>query len=366
MRTAPERRDAILQQAQLRGIVRVAELARKLGVSAVTVRRDVTALADAGLLERVHGGATLRADLKLAGRPRRRAMRATVGMVVPSATYYYPAVIRGAQAAAMATGARIVLAISHYHPEEERDQVARLLETGVHGLLLSTSQPPDTDPGTAAWVAGLSLPTVLIERVGGPGARHLDYIRTDHAAGARLAVEHLAAAGHRTIALAAREDSPTTRWLIGGYRQAVDALGLSSGGVEPTLLPGFDDVRLRTQHLAELLDQYRDGGVSAVLVHIDEDAMGFTQAARERGLAVPGDLAVVAYDDEVAALAEVPLTAIAPPKHDVGATAVDLLLRRLAGGDSPATQHVSLLPRLAVRASCGTTEQARRAPRRGA
>ncbi|MGH3712412.1 MAG: LacI family DNA-binding transcriptional regulator [Micromonosporaceae bacterium] len=355
MRIAAERREAILQRARLRGVVRVSDLAEHLGVSTVTVRRDVTALVDEGLLDRVHGGATLRASTP--GPSRRPATRASVGMVVPSASYYYPAVIRGAETAAAATGVRIVLAISHYHADEERDQVARLVKAGVHGLLLSTSEPPDTDPEIGEWVAGLSLPTVLLERVGGPAGRGLDYVRTDHAAGARLAVEHLAGAGHRTIALAAREGSPTTRWLIDGYREAMAALGLSDGGLPPTLLPRFDnDPRRRARHLDGLIDRCRDGGVTAVLVHVDEDAMAFAQTARARGLDVPRELAIVAYDDEVAALAEVPLTAVAPPKLDVGRTAVEVLMRRLCS-DDPATQHVSLLPRLVVRASCGTADR---------
>ncbi|THA77370.1 LacI family transcriptional regulator [Streptomyces sp. A0642] len=50
-----------------------------------------------------------------------------------------------------------------------------------------------------------------------------------------------------------------------------------------------------------------------------------------------------------------PLTAVAPPKKAVGGEAVDLLLRRMAGGDviAPPVRHVQLLPMLTVRDSCG-------------
>jgi DNA-binding LacI/PurR family transcriptional regulator len=68
---------------------------------------------------------------------------------------------------------------------------------------------------------------------------------------------------------------------------------------------------------------------------------------------VPDDLALVTYDDEVAALAETPLTAVAPPKREVGRGAAELLVERLGmAGDEP-RRHVELLPRLRVRASCG-------------
>ena len=55
---AAQRRTAILEQVQAQGAVRVSELVRALGVSDMTVRRDLEALARRGLLTKVHGGAT--------------------------------------------------------------------------------------------------------------------------------------------------------------------------------------------------------------------------------------------------------------------------------------------------------------------
>lgn len=64
---------------------------------------------------------------------------------------------------------------------------------------------------------------------------------------------------------------------------------------------------------------------------------------------------MVAYNDVVADMGSVPLTAVAPPKAELGRTGVDLLLRRLdmaRGGLRPgATRHLELLPDLVVRAS---------------
>ena len=72
---------------------------------------------------------------------------------------------------------------------------------------------------------------------------------------------------------------------------------------------------------------------------------------------MPEDLALIAYEDEVAGLADVPLSAIAPPKRSVGELAAKLLLQRLAerrSGLSPAPrQHLELLPELRIRSSCG-------------
>ncbi len=59
---ARQRHENILGEIGVRGAVRVTELAAMLGVSDMTIRRDLDALADAGLLEKVHGGATARAS----------------------------------------------------------------------------------------------------------------------------------------------------------------------------------------------------------------------------------------------------------------------------------------------------------------
>ncbi|MGO3153476.1 MAG: DeoR/GlpR family DNA-binding transcription regulator [Galactobacter sp.] len=56
----PERRERILQAVRDRGTVRVSDLAEEFDVSAMTVRRDIGALAEEGRLERIHGGARLR------------------------------------------------------------------------------------------------------------------------------------------------------------------------------------------------------------------------------------------------------------------------------------------------------------------
>lgn len=66
---------------------------------------------------------------------------------------------------------------------------------------------------------------------------------------------------------------------------------------------------------------------------------------------VPEDLAVITYDDEVAGMADVPLSAVAPAKREVGTRAADLLLDRLSGEgpEEGPRQHLELLPRLTIR-----------------
>ncbi|MGC0416309.1 substrate-binding domain-containing protein [Embleya sp. AB8] len=368
---AEQRQELILRTAREQGSVKVVEIAEELGVSLVTVRRDVTALVASGLLARVHGGATLPHARPAAapfgpsvagGRPvPGNHDGPTVGMLVPSATYYFPEVVRGARDAVEAIGGRLVLGISRYLPTEDRDQVDQLLRGGVDGLLLTPSRAPGPG-GEDAWMGQLPVPVVLVERRAeiGSGLEHLDRVASDHALGAARAVRRLGALGHERILLVARLGSPTTPAVHAGYSAAMAALGLTPpdpAGVE-TPHPG-EDADGFDRAVTRVIEAARSGAATAALVHNDQDALLLVSRLRAAGLDVPGDLALIAYDDEVAALADPPLSAIAPAKHEVGRIAVELLAARLADADDErAPRHISLVPRLRLRATTGEDEHA--------
>ncbi|MDP9862226.1 MULTISPECIES: substrate-binding domain-containing protein [Streptosporangium] len=374
---ATERHDLILREVRARGLVRLAELADRLGVSPVTVRRDVADLEDQGLVTRVHGGVApprgharpQAADGAGAGTPdgTQTAPRAggsaapgageslTLGMLVPSATYYYPEVIKGARVAAARLGARLVLGISRYEPAEERAQVEQLLAGGVDGLLVTPCRALDAPEQNLTWLADLDVPAVLVERVAalGSGLEHLDHVATDHAHGGYLAVRHLAALGHRDILFVARRDSPTTPRVRAGYQSGLRSLGLLGGPPMIETLAFEHDPEAFGASIDPAVATILEGGATAVVVHNDQDALVLVQKLRSSGLRLPGDVSVVAYDDEVAALADPPLTAVAPPKHAVGRAAVELLVARVTEGEERPRHHLDLLPQLRLRESCG-------------
>lgn len=101
--SAAERHDRLLGLVRDRGSARVSDLASQLGVSPVTVRRDVEELAGRGLLDRVHGSVSWPQDTVPAG-PGSAGSGLVLGMLAPSATYYFAEVIRGAHEAAARAG----------------------------------------------------------------------------------------------------------------------------------------------------------------------------------------------------------------------------------------------------------------------
>lgn len=351
---AEDRHQAILGRLRRDGSLRVTEFATELGVAPVTIRRDVEVLAERGLLARVHGGAMLpekwaeTAQSETSASPSPRGRERTFGMIVPSATYYYPDVIKGAREAAAAAGVRLVLDISEYQEGLERAQAERMIADGIDGLLIAPS-------GSHGRLEDLPVPTVLVERRADDAAADtLDHVVSDHARGARAAVHHLVAAGRRRIALLVRGTSPTAPWIVEGAEAALRAEGLEPLGDDSVFDvgswgPGHEEY---DRPVGELLDAVADGRVDAVIAHPDNEALALLRHLRARSLSVPGDVAIVAYDDEVASLADIPLSAIAPAKLEVGLSAVELLARRVADPDGP-RHRLFVLPQLHVRASSG-------------
>ncbi|MFE2974676.1 substrate-binding domain-containing protein [Streptomyces sp. NPDC059258] len=375
-----QRHERVLDLVRERGSLRVAELAEELGMSAVTLRRDVEALAAQGLVERLHGAVVWPSGQSRPAPAPLPAEGLVVGMVVPTTEYYYADVVRGARQAVEAAGARLTIGLSHYLPDEDAAQSRRLLSTGADGLLLTPSwERGCPEQGEGLWTVEQETPVVLVERsapLGHPAAR-LDRVRSDHAHGAAEAVAHLAGLGHRAIALAV-QDSPTAPRLRVGYRAAVEALGLSPVSASPLdEAPSRSEADRFERTLEYLCQGVASGNVTAAIVHSDADAIVLIPRLQARGVRVPEDLAVIAYDDEVASLADLPLTAVAPDKHAVGAAAARLLLSRLgvpepgtagladagagggaAGGGSGARRHLDILPTLRVRVSCGAAAAA--------
>ncbi len=272
-------------------------------------------------------------------------------MVPERHTYLYEAV-HGARTALDEAGVRVALHIAPQVPAAERPIVERALAGDVRGLLIAPRwRTADLEEADYGWLAGLRVPAVIMERRPRPGsALHaVDSVCSDHWYGIHLAVDHLVSLGHRRIVLAARDDSPTARALrtafaeIAAAHPAIDGwtIVLSSPNASP------DPVDGPLPPLAEILAKHQATGA---ILHGDVDALMLVQQLADSGVRVPQDCSVVAYDDVVAALGSTPLTAIAPPKAEVGQVAAELLLRRL-DGKVGRPQRLQLLPELKVRAS---------------
>ncbi|MHA7984433.1 substrate-binding domain-containing protein [Rathayibacter sp. CAU 1779] len=357
------RHDRIVALLEQRGAMRTADLAEELDISPVTVRRDVAELAVEGRIARAHGrvmslkGASAALQARDDSHPSPPAF--AVGVLVPRTAYYYGDVIRAIGAVVARAGGRVVLGVSNDRAEEDPPQLRSLLDAKVNGIIATPNWPDGSaDDVAAAELLALKVPIVLVERFGKIGSRveRFDHVRSDHAYGARLAITHLHEQGWRDMALV-MQPTPTSVQLRVGYEAAVAQLGLT---LDPTAIiqsvPPEKDPAAGEQIASALEARLRASGPFAALVHNDLNAMMIMQRLQGRGVRIPEDIGFVAYDDETADLADVPLTAVAPPKYAVGRLAAELMVERLAqqGGAEDHVRppmHAQLLPALNVRAS---------------
>ncbi|MGO4236018.1 LacI family DNA-binding transcriptional regulator [Pseudarthrobacter sp. YAF2] len=348
-----QRRERLMEELRAHGAITVRDIAAKLGVSELTIRRDVNTLADEGLVSRVHGGATLPSplDRSAAGRPANHSY--SIGMVIPSLDYYWPQVISGARAEAEVQNLRILVRGSAYDAADNRRQVQALLDTqNIDGLIVAPDMGGEQGQELLRWLNALPIPVVLAERRSPPEvpAHRLEWVATDHAFGAGMAVRHLWQEGHRRIGCLTDSSSPTSPHVVRGWQQALTALKIPVQGA--VLEDSVKHVNgERAKHFDQVLALCTSSGTTAMLVHSDTQAVAFVQHCVDRGLAVPGDLAVVGYDDEVAYLGEPAISAVRPPKQYVGKVAVQLMAARLAEGRMRPVHRVELNPDLILRDS---------------
>lgn len=346
------RQAAVLESVQQRKMVRLSDLAEEFGVRPVTIRRDVTALASAGLVRRIHGGVTATGRHTAADAPAGVRSNERIGALVPSLEFYWPDVMRGAEEEAHRLGLRMVLRGSVYHATDERDDLKQLLASEVSGLLLAPTVVGTGGDLIREWLAESPVPAVLMERTAnvGPMRRSVESVVTDHARGAAMAVHYLASLGHRRIGVALNAHSPHVEQIRTGWSSACAELGLDARVTEVAIPERRAADYDRT--MASIVETTQDTGTTGLIVHSDAEAVRVVQSAQERGLSIPGDLSVISYDDQVATLATPSLSAIRPPRRTIGRTATNLLAARLADpGRAP--HRVQVSPQLTVRDSSG-------------
>lgn len=186
-------------------------------------------------------------------------------------------------------------------------------------------------------LAAHNLETVLIEA----GRPAFTSVVIDDEAGGRIAAEYLLEKGHRRCAFVGDNEVPdyaihTSERRFAGYRQTLHDAGLPLEDDYIALAPhGLEPARQLAHRLLDLPEP-----PTAVFAPSDMQAMGILKAARERGLSVPDQLAVVGFDDlDVADY--IGLTTVRQPLKESGRVAVELLLARLADRLRP-VQHVQL------------------------
>ncbi len=327
------------------------EVAERAGVSTATVSRVLAGRKGAGPTVRARVEQAVR-DLdfqpnRLAAGLRAR-QRKVVGLIIPDLQNpFFTGVVAGLESVLCSAGYTLLLCHSDGLAEREEVHFGVLRGEGIAGLVLI----PGNESEARYDVLRLwKVPVVAVDR--SPRGLETDLVCVTNREGARMAVEHLLRLGHTGIALInGPRNLDVSQERLAGFRDALQAAGLT----ERKSFVAFGDFRQAGGYAAMngLLKQTPHP--RAVLIANNLMTLGALQAIHAAGLRIPGDVAVIGFDDMPwAATLLPPLTAVAQPAEELGRTAGRLLLDRIQDPGRMIRQVV-LPTQLIIRASCGAT-----------
>lgn len=329
--------------------ITIHDVAREAGVSLAAVSRamnergEVSPAQRARILEvarRLHYVPSSIAQSLVLGKTK------TLGvMVTDNASPIYAEILKGIEGVAVAAGFSVLLCNSANSPERAKQGIEMLTAKRVDAMLLT---PVQEDREEIRQLEASGIPFVLL-------LRHFhdewtDYVITDNFAAGRVATAHLIDQGHRRIAhIGGPVGVSSAEGRLAGYRRALAEYDIPFDNNLVT--HGFFTVVGGTGSAHHVLD--RPDPPTAIFAATDLQAVGVLKAARERGLRVPTDLALVGGDDiELAAFLEPPLTTFHQPSREIGARGAEILLEKLSGVATE-PQHIVFQSELIIRRSSG-------------
>ena len=257
-------------------------------------------------------------------------------------------VVRGIVDAAGALGVDVVTGTT------SRRSISQWLEECVAlraaGMIIVISMLTEEDQRR---IVEQQLPVVLIDPLSSPSL-DIPSIGVTNWSGARDAVQHLLGLGHTRIGMVAgRSHSLAGAARLHGYRAALEEAGIA---YDPAIVRStdfdFDEALVASLQVMASAEP-----PTAFFAASDAQALGVLEAARQYGLSVPRDLAVMSFDDTlVAAMACPPLSAVRQPFEELGHEATRVLLQ-LAEGRPPASLRVELATELVLRTSTAAPRQ---------
>ncbi|RMF40215.1 MAG: LacI family transcriptional regulator [Alphaproteobacteria bacterium] len=309
-------------------MVSIKHIAKDLGVSAATVSYALSGKGrvSRALAERIRARAE---DLgyrpSVAARALKTGRSGILGLVMPDLTNpLFPRMAQTLATVADSRGLGILIADSRGRADEQSEALRRLVGRGVDGVLVIPRKGSVPEPQP--------VPMIVINTASDPGSA----VSADHAGGGALVAGHLAALGHRRIAIIGGDPvSEVQRDRIAGMVAALPP--------DADAQTGWGDAGIAA--LAERVA----AGATAVMTTSDLLALRAHSELRRAGLNVPGDVSLTGFDDLPLATAMHPsLTTVAQDVRTIAEHAIEMITARIAGEpgeDCPRTVPMRLICR---------------------
>lgn len=260
----------------------------------------------------------------VAARQLRAGRSDVIGMAVINITNpFFSESVLGAEEVTEQAGYSVIVGNSF----DSRDRESRYLELfdrqRLDGVLLA---PVSDDLSELERFDKRGVPIVLVDRVDPTGVRLS--VSLDDVMGGAMGADHLLAGGARHV------------MFVGGPFQVAQMRDRHEGVSRAVTRAGARFSLIETSTLSVRLGREIGDRIAAMPVNErpdgvfggnDEVALGILQSLIHHGISVPGDIAIVGYDDiDFSAAAIVPLTSISQPSLEMGRSAARLLLSALA------------------------------------
>lgn len=318
------------------------ELADDLGINLNTVRAAYRVLSEDGLVDMGRGKRT-----KVRGFDRSLVRRNSsvptnsLGVIIPSFVPFYAPLLEGVEHAASIQPALVFVANAREDPDTAMHLLDRFVARGVDGIVVAASL---LDPDALLPPKG-KPPIVYIDAPNAPGPtiqfdlRHAQYLATKHL------IDH----GHTNIGfitppIGLANVAPK----LEGHNQALLEANIETASRSVVETPDFT-ISSGQQAAESLLE--RADPPSAIAAALDSQALGVYRAARNRGLRVGTDIAVIGNDGtDIAALMYPPMSTVTLPAERAGRLAVEMIAHLRDGGEP---HGMTLEVELTIRESCG-------------
>lgn len=275
---------------------------------------------------------------------------------------YFSEIARGIEDEAYTNGYVTLICNTDRDSDKEILYLRKLRAMQVDAILFTAGAVRSKPHGLAVdrQVAQIERSGGVVVRLAPPrtGKPDVGYSNRD---GLALAIDHLVGLGHTEIGFLAGPSSITTSSeRLSAMRRAMKRHGLP---LDPAMI--FDGGFSRSGG-ESAGDEFVEAGVraTAVVAANDQAAIGFVRGLRRCGVAVPGDVSVVGFDDiQPCAYVEPPLTTVHVPLYDLGLRGMRLAIALLDGEPRPPTTELPL--ELTVRSSTAPPRTVDHHPARG-
>ena len=311
--------------------VTMRDVALEAGVSIKTVSRVVN---QQGEIKDETRARVLTAIDKLGFRPSKVARALvtsrtdTIGLLIGDiANPYFSEVARGVLDVAQEQNYDVFLCNTDGVPLTEKRALYSLIDHNIDGAII---YPTWKNKDWLPKFAQQSCPLVLVNSRTRP-RKGVSQVRTEIKKGANLAVTYLIEKGHQHIGMIAGEVGPISRiHRVCGYREALESNGIQFR--EEFIVLGMPVIDQGFSATKVLLSKHPE--ISALFCYNDLLAMGAVQSCKEMGLKIPGDIAIVGFDNiRFSSMLSPALTTIHVDKYEIGKRSATLLLQMLKAPD---------------------------------